>query len=67
VWESGQGNPVLAFHNIKTNGGDTPVVLTKIELGSVTKQEEVHNIVVKAGPKSHQLYVTVLGGHRYLV
>lgn len=39
----------------------------KIELDSVTRQEEVHNIVVKAGPKSHLLYVTVLGGHGYLV
>lgn len=38
----------------------------KIELESVTKQEEVHNIVVKAGPKSHLLCVTVIGGHRYL-
>lgn len=52
---------------VKTNSGDTPVVLMKIELDSVTKQEEVHNAVVKAGPKSHLLYVTVLGGHRYLV
>lgn len=39
----------------------------KIELDSVTKQEEVHNMVVKTGPKSHLLYVAVLGGHRYLV
>lgn len=38
----------------------------KIELDSVTK-EEVHNTVVKAGPKSFLLYVTVLGGCRYLV
>lgn len=44
----------------------TPVVLLKIELDSVTKQEEMHNIV-KAGPKSQLLYVTVLEGHRYLV
>lgn len=55
------------FMQVKTNSGDTPVVLMKIEVDSVTKQEEVHNIVVKAGPKSHLLYVTVLGGHRYLV
>lgn len=51
---------------LKTKNGETPVVLMKIELESVTKQEEVHNIVVKAGPKSHLLYVTVIGGHRYL-
>lgn len=28
------------------------------ELESVTEQEEEHNMVVKAGPKSHLLYVT---------
>lgn len=44
----------------------TPVVLVKIELDSVTKQEEMHNIV-KGGPKSQLLYVTVLEGRRYLV
>lgn len=38
----------------------------KTELESVTKQEEMHNIVVKAGPKSHLFYVTVTRGHRYL-
>lgn len=52
---------------VKTNSRDTPVVLMKIELDSITKQEEVHDIVVKAGSKSHLLYVAVLGGHRYLV
>lgn len=33
---------------------------------AVTKQEEVQNMVVKAGSKSHLLYMTVIGGHRYL-
>lgn len=51
----------------KANSGDTPVVLVMIEPDSITEQEEVHNTVVKAGPKSHLLYGTVLGGHRYLV
>lgn len=61
------GRKYWPFMKVKTNSGDTPVVLMKIELGSVTKEEEVHNIVVMAGAKSHLLYVTVLGGHRYLV
>lgn len=30
----------------------------KTELESVTKQEEEHNMVVKAGPKSRLLYVS---------
>lgn len=51
---------------LKTEHGETPVVLMKAELESVTKQEEVHNTVVEAGPKSHLVYVTVIGGHRYL-
>lgn len=55
-----------AYLELKTKNGETPVALMKTELESVTKQEEVHNTVVKAGPKSHLLYVTVIGGHRYL-
>lgn len=58
VWESGQGGTVSAYLELNTKNEETPVVLMKIELESVTKQEEVHNIVVKAGPKSHLLYVT---------
>lgn len=51
---------------IKTEDGETPVVQMKTELESVTEQEAVHNTVVKAGPKSHLVYVTFIGGHRYL-
>lgn len=61
------GKNCIRLLGIKTEDGETPVVQMKTELESVTKQEAVHNTVVKAGPKSHLLYVTVIGGHRYPV
>lgn len=65
VWQSGQGSTVSAYSELKIENGETPVVLMKTALESVTRQEEVHNTVAEVGPKSHLLYVTVTGGHRY--
>ncbi|KAI1234099.1 hypothetical protein IHE44_0003812 [Lamprotornis superbus] len=59
--ESGQRRTVSAYLELKTKNGETPVVLMKTELESVTKQEEAHNMVVKAGPKSHLLKMFVGG------